>query len=241
MSLSPALGAALDRIAERAADVRRAYTPGALPLHDDVATPAPASDFSLDPLAVTAPDGAYFIVTDERGRRSYTRDGSFTLLGGRLVTRGGASVLGQRGPGDAPVPLAVDSVDESLGRVRDAAIERDGTLTYRRETIDPRSGTRELQRASAGRIALARFPAGTRLGSDDDEGRSFAPAGVAAREGLANDGDFGPLVPMHRERSRIDVDESLVRLKQAYLAFDALQAAEAANMHLGKTAMDLLK
>src|SRR5579871_6479152 len=199
MPLSPALGAALDRIAERAADVRRAYTPGALPLHDDVATPGAASDFSLDPLAVTAPDGAYFIVTDERGRRSYTRDGSFTLLGGKLVTRGGGSVLGLRGRGAAPAPLAVDSVDESLGRMRDVAVERDGTLTYRRETIDPRSGTRELQRASAGRIALARFPAGTRLEMDGD-GRSKAPAGVVAREGVAGEGDFGPLLPMHRER-----------------------------------------
>ncbi len=46
---------------------------------------------------------------------------------------------------------------------------------------------------------------------------------------------------MHRERSRVDVDESLIRLKEAYLAFDALQAAEAARAHLGKTAMDLLK
>lgn len=241
MFLSPALGAALDRIAERAADVRRAYTSGALPLNDDVATPAATSDFSLDPLSVAAPDGAYFIVADERGRRSYTRDGSFTLIGGRLVTRGeGASVLGLVKPGDTPAPLAVDSVDESLGRVRDVAIDRDGTLTYRRETIDPRSGTRELQRASAGRIALAHFPAGTRLKAGDD-GRSVAPAGVVAREGLAGDGDFGPIVALRRERSRIDVDESIVRLKEAYLAFDALQAAEAAKMHLGKTAMDLLK
>lgn len=46
---------------------------------------------------------------------------------------------------------------------------------------------------------------------------------------------------MRRERSRINVDESLARLKDAYLAFDALQAAEAAKAHVGKTAMDLLK
>jgi hypothetical protein len=46
---------------------------------------------------------------------------------------------------------------------------------------------------------------------------------------------------MHRERSRIDVNESLVRLKDAYLAFDALQAAEAAKAHVGKTTLDLLK
>jgi hypothetical protein len=31
MFLNPAMSAALDRIAERAADVRRAFTPGALP------------------------------------------------------------------------------------------------------------------------------------------------------------------------------------------------------------------
>ena len=46
---------------------------------------------------------------------------------------------------------------------------------------------------------------------------------------------------MQRERSRVDVDESLARLKDAYLAFEALQAAEAAKGRLGKTAMDLLK
>ena len=37
------LSNALDRIAERAADARRAYTPGALRQHDDVATPAAVS------------------------------------------------------------------------------------------------------------------------------------------------------------------------------------------------------
>ena len=91
-----------------------------------------------------------------------------------------------------------------------------------------------------GRIALARFPAGTRLETSD--GNHFiAPAGVVAQNGFATERGFAPLVPMHRERSRVDIDESLIRLKDAYLAFDALQAAEAARAHLGKTAMDLLK
>ncbi len=240
MFLNSTLSAALDRIAERAADVRRAYTPGALPMHDDVATPAPLSDFTLEPLAVAAPEGAYFITADERGQRSYTRDGSFALHGGRLVGSNGTPILGLRAPGGALDELAVDPVDVALGRVRDVGIEADGSLTYRREIVDPRSGARELQRVVAGRIVLARFPAGTRLQTSEG-GRSVAPAGVSAEVGLAGDATFGSLVPMRRERSRIDVDESLVRLKEAYLAFDALQAAEAAKVHLGKTTMDLLK
>ena len=68
-----------------------------------------------------------------------------------------------------------------------------------------------------------------------------SPAGVQPRIGVANDGAFGALTPMRRERSRIDVDESIARLKEAYLAFDALAAAEAAKARLGKTTMDLLK
>ena len=75
---------ALDRIAERAADVRRAYTPGSVPQYDDVATPAPSSTFTLDPLAVAAPNDTYF-VAGEQGRRVYTRDGSFSLRAGVLV------------------------------------------------------------------------------------------------------------------------------------------------------------
>ena len=240
MFLNPNLSAALDRIAERAADVRRAYTPGAIPQHDDVALPKTAPVFTLDPLAVTASDDAYFVTNDEQGRRSYTRDGSFALRGGRLVDAEGRPILGRSGQEAALSELCVDPVDEALGRVRNVRIERDGSLVYSRDAVDPRSGTRESQRVVIGRIALARFPAGTRLETSDGS-HCAAPAGVVAQTGLAADGRFGPLSPMHREHSRIDVDESLVRLKDAYLAFDALQAAEAAKGHLGKTAMDLLK
>jgi flagellar basal body rod protein FlgG len=240
MFLNPSLGMALDRIAERAADVRRAYTPGALPAHDDVATVATVSDFALDPLAVVAPDGTYFVTADEQGRRSYARDGSFRLLEGRLVDGGGHRIFGVRVPGGALEELGVDPVDESLGRVRDAAIEPDGTLVYRREVVDPRSGATELQRVVSGRIALARFPAGTRLASSDGS-HGVAPLGVDVQNGSPGDGAFASLAPMRRERSRVNIDESLVRLKEAYLAFDALAAAEASKAHLGKTAMDLLK
>ncbi|MBV8066991.1 MAG: hypothetical protein JO113_03360 [Candidatus Eremiobacteraeota bacterium] len=234
------LSGALDRIAERAADVRRAYTPGATPQHDDVATTRPVSDFTLDPLAVVAPENAYFITSDDRGRQLYTRDGLFALRGGKLVDAAGRPILGVRGGNGLLASLCVDPVDDALGRVKGVAIGLDGTLSYRRETIDPRSGDRMLQRVNAGRIALARFPAGTRPVTSDGC-YAEAPAGVTPQTGFAQDGSFAALAPMQRERSRIDINESLIRLKDAYLTFDALQAAQAAKGRLSKIAMDLLK
>jgi flagellar basal body rod protein FlgG len=239
MFLNPAMSAALDRIAERAADVRRAFTPGAVPQHDDVATRGARSDFTLDPLSVAPPDGAYFVTRDERDGNAYTRDGSFSLRGGRLVDGDGRPVYGIDSTG-ALTELRVDPVDDTLGRIADARIERDGRLIYRRELVDPRSGARESESISVGRIALARFPAGTRLVAADGD-HCVPPAGVEPQIGVAGEGSFASLSPMRRERSRIDIDESLVRLKDAYIAFDALQAAQTAKSHFGKTAMDLVK
>lgn len=240
MFLNPELSAALDRIAERAADVRRAYTPGALPVHDDVATASPAADFTLDPLSVAPPDDAYFVRRSERGNDAYTRDGSFTLRDGLLTGADGVPVLGRRAKGGDLGELRVDPVDERLARVSGVAISGDGTFSYARAAIDPRTGVRETQRVTVGRLALARFPAGTRLTTSEGAGYA-APSGVTPEIGFAGEGDFGAVTPLRRERSRIDVDASLVRLKEAYLAFDALQAAHAAKAHLGKTAMELLK
>jgi flagellar basal body rod protein FlgG len=238
--LNAAMSAALDRIAERAADVRRAFTPGALPQNDDVATAGESADFTLDPLSVSAPEGTYFVTTDDRGKTRYTRDSSFSVRGGALVDGSGRPVCGMREADAAPAALRVDPVDESLGRIRDARIERDGSFVYRRETIDPRSGLRESRRVVVGRVALARFPAGTRLESNDANDLN-PPPGIAPQVGLPADASFAPVVPMRRERSRVGVDESLVRLKEAYIHFDALAAAEAAKSHLGKSAMDLVK
>jgi flagellar basal body rod protein FlgG len=240
MYFDPSLSAALDRIAERAADVRRAYVPGAVPAHDDVETAKAVSDFTLDPLSVAAPENAYFVTNDEHGRRAYTRDGSFAFRGGKLVDADGTPVLGIRVPGGPLAELSVDPVDEALGRMGNAGIDRDGTVFYQRESVDPRSRARESQRVALGRLALARFPAGTRL-ECSDASHSVAPTGVVPQTGVAGDGRFGPLALRRRERSRIDLDQSIMRLKDAYLAFDALQAAQAAKAHLGKTAMDLLK
>jgi hypothetical protein len=64
---------------------------------------------------------------------------------------------------------------------------------------------------------------------------------VQPQLGIPGDANFAALQPMHRERSRVNLDESLVRLQDAYIAFDALRAAEQAKAHLGKTTMDLVK
>jgi flagellar basal body rod protein FlgG len=238
--LNPTMTAALDRIAERAADVRRAFTPGAIPQHGDVATSVDRADFTLDPLSVAPPEGSYFVTSDARGRTVYTRDGAFSVSAGRLVDARGCAVLGRRTAGGPMSDLRIDSVDAALGRAANPRVEADGNLVYARAAIDPRSGKRVSTGVVVGRIALARFPAGTKL--DTSDGRSFsAPPGVAPHTGLAGDDAFGTLVPMRRERSGVDIDASLMRLKEAYVAFDALAAAETAKNHFSKAAMDVVK
>ena len=241
MFLNPALGAALDRIAERAADVRRAFVPGAQPQRSDVSSSNAAAQFTLDPLSVTAPAGDYFATTDASGTVRYTRDGSFALSDGVLVDARGDAVLGttDASPGTL-APLRLDPIDAALGFGTRCHIENDGTLAYARSEIDPRSGERVERRMAVGRIALARFPAGTQLERMDPE-RMGAPAGVVPHTGRPGDGNFQPLEPMRRAAPGVDLDASLERLKEAYLAFDALQAAQTAHGHLSKTAMDLVK
>ncbi|HTA37799.1 MAG TPA: hypothetical protein VK760_01925 [Candidatus Acidoferrales bacterium] len=237
MFLNGPLSAALDRIADRAADVRRAFDPGAIPDRDDVAAshaPSPA----LDPLSVAIPDGAYAVVAGTRGN-GYTRDGSFSIRAGHLVDSDGRAVLGTTNGGSV-VELSIDPVDAALGRASNARVEADGSLAYDRWSIDPRSGAREAQRVVAGRIALARFPAGTKLERQRD-GTVAAGPSIVPHVGAPSDGSFAALQTLRRTGSGIDVDASLARLKDAYKAFDALQAAQAAKGHLGKTAMDLLK
>lgn len=240
MFLNPTLSAALDRISERAADVRRAFTPGAVAQNDDVATPTASSEFVLDPLAVCAPDDCYFVMQDEHGAIAYTRDGSFSLREGRLVDRAGRAICALSTADRQLYALRIDPVDEAMGRVMGPHIEQDGSLVYQRVAIDPLTGTRQSQRIVAGRIALARFPAGTHV-STSDGSKCVPPPGVSEWLGTSGDEGFPPLETMRRARSGVDIDESLARLKEAYLAFEALQAAETAKGHLGKTVIDLVK
>jgi flagellar basal body rod protein FlgG len=240
MMVNAATQDALDRIAQRAADVQRAFTPGAIPQFGDVATDAPASRAALDPLSVAPPADAYFLTTDERGRTAYTRDGGFALRDGTLVGANGRAIFGFTTPNGTATQLHVDAVDETLGRVQNLRIEPDGTLAYDRTIIDPRSGTRERERVPVGQLALARFPAATKLAAVDAN-HVVAPPGTLPHVGRAGDGNFAHVAPMQREESRIDFDRSLDRLEEAYVAFDALQAVHKAQGSTSKTAMDLLK
>jgi flagellar basal body rod protein FlgG len=240
MTVNAATQDALDRIAERAADMQHAFTPGAIPQFGDVATPAPSARQSFDPLSVSAPADAYFITTDERGRTVYTRDGCFAIRDGTLVGSNGRAVLGFTSPQSARSELHVDPVDEALGRVRALRVEVDGTLAYDRTSIDPRSGLRKSERVAIGRVALARFPVATKLNAIDAN-HLTPPPGTLPHIGRPADGSFSALSPMKQEESRIDFDRSLDRLEDAYVAFDALLAAHKAQGSLSKTAMDLLK
>lgn len=238
--MNASLSAALDRIAERAADVRRAFTPGAQPRYGDVATAAPSAQVALDPLSVAAPEGAYFVTRDARGRTEYSRDGRFGLIGGTLVDARERPILGRSVPEAALHELRVDPVDAALGVARNPRVLPDGSFVYTRASVDPRTGSRVERDVTAGRVALARFPAATRLEGDDGSHFS-APSGVAPHVGFAGDGSFGAIAPLALERGRVDLDGSLARLKDAYVAFDALAAAETVRDRLGKTAMDVVK
>jgi flagellar basal body rod protein FlgG len=237
--LNPSLSAALDRIADRAADVRRAFTPGAVPSNDDVASSSPAA-FTLDPLSVAAPGDTYFLVRTAGGDTAYTRDGAFHVAAGALLDAENRPVLGARTAGAPLSELRVDDVDAALNRARDARIGADGTLSYARTEIDPRSGRREMRRVAVGRIAIAKFPAATRLKTQDGT-TSFAPQGVVPHVGMPGDDGLPAIAPMRRGGSGVHLDESLARLKAAYVAFDALTAAETAKSQFGKSAMDLVK
>lgn len=240
MIVNAAAERALDLIARRAADAQKAFTPGAMPQFADAATTTSLSRAELDPMSASAPDGDYFVTTHARGRTAYTRDGKLTFRDGAVCASNGKPMLGYVEPDTAMRALRADPVDVALGRVRNMRVEMDGTIAYDRAVVDPRTGVRESQRVAIGRLALARFPAATKLVPGDDA-TMLAPADAVAHLGRAGDGNFGTLQPMRREQSRVDFNRSLDRLHDAYIAFDALLAAHKAQGHTGKVAMDLLK
>lgn len=239
MLISNATMRAMSDIASRERDVLQAYAPGANAEHGDVSQ-STGSTFTMDPLSAAPPADAYFITSDERGRLLFTRDGSFALKDGALVDQAGRPILGYRSDDGALEPLRADSVDAALGFTTSARVEADGSITYDRTTVDPRTGRREVQRATLGNIALARFTPGTKLQAVDPQ-HVAAPAGVTPHTGKAGDGNFGAITPFARTNSGIDIDLSLQRLQDAYLALDALRAAGKARGSIEKTTMDLLK
>jgi flagellar basal body rod protein FlgG len=231
---------ALQRIAERANDVLAAYRPGAFPVHGDVAAardPLPVAD----PLSVAAPPDAWFVTGDGNGARTFTRAGTLHVgADGTVQTDDGADVLGFVDGGTTLAPLRVPEPDRALGRAADARIASDGTVAYTRASIDPRTRARTLEAVALGRIALARFPAGSAPQRIDATHFSGVP-GVVPHLGVPADGTFAPLATSARDRGNVDVDASLQKLTEAYVAFAAMQAARKAQGAGDKVVMDLLK
>ena len=230
---------AFERIEEAKQRVGRAFTPGSAANRGDIASHAPAQR-TLDPLSVAAPEDALFVVQLRDGTAAYTHDGGFALHDGALVDANGDAVLGYARPGAPLQPLRIDSVDRALHEVRDVRIDADGALRYDRDIFNPRDGRTQRESVVAGRIALARFPAGSRLRALDAR-RERAPEGVAAHLGTPGERGFSKLTPHARARSGVEIDASLNRLQEAYLQLEALLAAHKAQGAVAKTTMDLLK
>ncbi|MEA2722053.1 MAG: hypothetical protein QOJ39_3917 [Candidatus Eremiobacteraeota bacterium] len=233
---------AYERVLSRAHDLREAFRAGAVPLNTDVRT-APNVTPSSDPLSVVPPPGAWFVTRGADGVRAYERDGALSLDGGVLRTAAGAEVLGYPGGtarGAVPVPLRVPPTDRALGRAAGARVENDGTVAYDRAAIDPRTGVRSTERIVLGRVALARFPAGTQPARIDGT-RVAAPNGVAPHLGTPADGTFAALATSSRDAGTIDVAAGVARLDEAYRAFEALGAAVKSRASVDKTALDLVK
>lgn len=212
MTVDAAIGAAFDRVAIREREAQTSFDPA-------------------------LPDRAYAIVDDGRGGTLYTRESAFSIRDGRVADDSGRAVRGIARAGAPLGDLRVDPTDLALGRVRDLHVGEDGRVSYQREAIDPRSGAFALETVVVGRIALARFPAATAL-RPVDASHVRAPDGVVPHVGSADDGTFGP---MSGARAGGDLDASLQRLQEAYLALDALRAARTAQSGTEKGAMDLVK
>jgi hypothetical protein len=231
---------ALARIEARAEDVGHLFESGFEPGDARSLQRGSHTMPFLDPLGVVAPDGAYFVALDARGRSVYTRDGAFSFADGVLRGGDGSAILGFRDGDTKPAELRADSIDVALGRVADAAIDGDGTLAYRRSFVDPRNGERRTERVVVGRVALARFPAGTQPVRRDPT-HVVAPPGVAAIVGRAGDGGFASLTTFARDLGRLDPLAGLDRLGEAYLSFEAIRASGIARHGLERVALDLVK
>ena len=238
--IDSAVSAGLDRIAARERDVRGAYEPGFTPESTDAARESRITR-SDDPLSVAAPDGTYFATGGADGRVRFTRDGSFVMKDGVLSGRDGQPALGFCvGDRSRVAPLHVDPYDVALGRASNPHVDADGTFAYTRTSVDPRNGERRSERIVVGRVALARFPAGTQAVRLDD-GAVAAPAGVKPQFGAPADATFAPLHAHARDLGRMDVIVGIEKMREAYENFEALRAANHVRGSIAKTTMDLLK
>ena len=238
--IDPAVSAGLGRIAARERDVIHAFDPAFVPEANDVAR---AASFvpDADPLGFALPDGTFVVTPGPGGALAFSRDGAYALGDGTLRASDGAPVLGFAvGDRSALGPLRVDPYDAALGRVARPRVEADGTFAYTRTTVDPRTGESRTENVAVGRIALARFPAGTQP-TRVDARHVAPPPGVRARVGVPGEAGFPHLATHARDLGRVDIVLGLEKLREAYVAFEALRAANHARGGVEKTTMDLLK
>ena len=74
-----------------------------------------------------------------------------------------------------------------------------------------------------------------------DAGHVDAPPGVAPRYGRPGDAEFPALRTFSRDLGGVDPLGAVRRLQEAYLSFEALQAAERQRRSFDRVAGDLLK
>lgn len=231
---------AIENVEKRAEDLRMVFTGGAQPNFND-ALRAERAELTNDPLSVALPPDAYFVAGDA-ARPSYTRDGALAVRDGVLVSSDGTPVLGfvEGDSSGVPRSLRIEKNDVLLGRALDIRVEPDGVFGYARSVLDPKSGASSVERVVVGRVALARFPAATRL-ERIDATHASAPAHVVPFIGSPNDGSFLPIETQRRALGRLDSDAAVSRLQDAYLAMRALSAVERSKNAFARGASELVK
>ncbi|MGH7329678.1 MAG: hypothetical protein ACREJX_15130 [Polyangiaceae bacterium] len=238
--LNAGIAHAIESMERRGEDLSMVFTEGAQPNYSDVLRTERVEQ-SADPLSIVLPRDAFLLAGDPN-HPTYTRDGALQIRDGMLAGSDGTPVLGLRG-GDRsgiPQPLRIDGHDALLGRVHDLRIEPDGVFGYARTIVDTKTMESSVERIVVGRIALARFPAGTRLESIDAT-HARPPSQLVPFVGTPNDGSFASLYVGRRAAGGLDTDAAVVRLQDAYLAMRALSAEERSRNAMIHGALDLVK
>lgn len=237
---SSGVSRAVETVEQRAEDLRLLYTGGAQPNFAD-AIREESSEPARDALSIALPPETYLVAGDSK-KPAFTRDGALSLRDGALVDGSGTPVLGFPAGDSSGVPreLRIDKNDALLERAQDVRIEPDGVFGYARTIVDPKTLQAQVERVVVGRIALARFPAGTKLERLDST-HARPPANVVPVLGTPNDGHFSAVFPQRRAIGRLDADTAIVRLQDAYLALRALGALERTKNGVIRGALDLVK
>jgi len=231
---------AIESVEKRGDDLRMVFSGGALPNFND-ALRAERTVITGEPLSLVLPPDA-FLVAGEPRAPAYSRDGALAVRDGVLVSSDGTPVLGFRDGDTSGIPqtLQVEKNDAILGRAEDLRIEPDGIFGYARSVLDPGTQVASVERVIVGRIALARFPAGTRLERVDPT-HAKPPASVIPHVGTPNDGSFASVEVQRRAVGGVDSDAAIARLQEAYLTMRAFGAEERARNAFARGAFDLVK